>query len=507
MNQKTTPALAPILVYQPALRPVLPCVCGPVDFRDYRDRLVEIDRMLDQGGVEARFVQSAAAEHAATLAGASAKDVARFARASALALRCNLARTLTGLSYREFAVRCAESSLLQWFLRIADLERVNVPAKSTLARFNQWVSEATMSPVHDLLITQAVTPAGVGTPQPLALLEPVDASEVFFDATCLKANIHFPVDWVLLRDITRTLMKATLLIRREGLKQRMPHEPLRFLSAMNKLAMAMSASARKPEAKKQRKRVLRKMKALERKIMGHAAAHRDLLQQRWRETDWSEHQAQVFIARIDHVITQVPAAIRQAHERIIGERPVPNEEKILSLYDPAVEVLKRGKAGAEVEFGNKLWLGETRAGLIVDFKLLTEVAADTSLVLPGVQRLKASLKLDLKQVWGDRGLASKQNEKALEQLHVKSGLCPRDPAELQRRLAEDAGFGAGLKRRGSTEARIAILNAFLGNPCRAKGLVARKLAVSWAVLTHNLWLLARLKIKQERVAAARAKAA
>ena len=72
MNPKTTPALAPILVYQPALRPVLPCVCGPVDFRDYRDRLVEIDRMLDQGGVEARFVQSAAAEHAATLAGASA---------------------------------------------------------------------------------------------------------------------------------------------------------------------------------------------------------------------------------------------------------------------------------------------------------------------------------------------------------------------------------------------------------------------------------------------------
>ena len=92
MNQKTTPALAPILVYQPALRPVLPCVCGPVDFRDYRDRLVEIDRMLDQGGVEARFVQSAAAEHAATLAGASAKDVARFARASALALRCNAAQ-------------------------------------------------------------------------------------------------------------------------------------------------------------------------------------------------------------------------------------------------------------------------------------------------------------------------------------------------------------------------------------------------------------------------------
>ena len=35
---------------------------------------------------------------------------------------------------------------------------------------------------------------------------------------CLKADIHFPVDWVLLRDGVRTLMKATLLIRKAGLR-------------------------------------------------------------------------------------------------------------------------------------------------------------------------------------------------------------------------------------------------------------------------------------------------
>ena len=459
--------------------------------------------MLDEGGIESAFIQSAAAEHAAELEGASAEVCERFARTSALALRCNVARELTGLSYREFSVRAAESSLLQWFLRIAEVDLVKVPSKSSLERFNHWVSEATLTPTHRKLVTQAVTPASAGRPQPLNLIEPVDATEVFFDSTCLKANIHFPVDWVLLRDATRTLMKATVLIRREGLKQRMPQEPLRFLSDMNKLAMAMSAGSRQPDAKKQRKRTLRRMKRLEKKIAGHAQAHRDLLAQHWAETELSEKQAQAIIARIDNIMTQLPAAIVQAHERIIGERPVPNAEKILSLYETDVEVLKRGKAGADVEFGNKLWLGETRAGLIVDFALCAEAPADSALVIPAVERLTGAMQLDLHQAWGDRGLFSQKNEAALELRNIKSGLCPRDPAELQKRLLEDDGFRPGLKRRGGTEARIAIFkHAFVGSPCLAKGIAARQLAVSWAVLAHNLWVLARLKLAQDRQAAA-----
>lgn len=499
VNNKTTARTIAILAYQPALRPALPCIYGPVEFRAFRDQLVQIDCFLNEGGLESAFVQSAAVEHAAALVGANAKVWQRFVRTTALALRCNVARVLTGLSYRDFAVRTAESSLLQWFLRIGEVDRVKAPGKSTLERFSKWVSEETMSAIHLKLITQAVS-ASAGTP--FALTEPVDATEVFLDSTCLKADIHFPVDWVLLRDGTRTLMKATVLIRREGLKQRMPQEPLRFLSDMNKLAMAMSAHRRRLDAKKQRKRTLRKMKALERKIMRHARAHRDLLARHWAESALSEKQAQAILRRIDHVMTQLPAAIAQAHERIIGERPVPNANKILSLYEPEVEVLKRSKAGAEVEFGNKLWLGETRAGLIVDWALLAEAPADSALVLPSVQRMTGPMKLSLQRVWGDRGLFSQENELQLTACEIKSGLCPRNPTELQNRLAGEDGFRAGLRRRGATEARIAIFkNAFTGNPCRAKGLAARKLAVSWAVLAHNLWVLARLKLAQDRQAA------
>ena len=88
-------------------------------------------------------------------------------------------------------------------------------------------------------------------PQALDLEGPVDLEDYFVDTTCLKANIHFPVDWVLLRDGTRTLMKALTLIRREGLKVRM-EPPQEFLRRINRLSMEMTHSRRKRQSQKER---------------------------------------------------------------------------------------------------------------------------------------------------------------------------------------------------------------------------------------------------------------
>ena len=63
---------------------------------------------------------------------------------------------------------------------------------------------------------------------------------------------------------------------------------------------------------------------------------------------------------------------------------------------------------------------------------------------------------------------------------------------------EEKEFAALQKRRSQTEARIGIFkNVFLGRPLRAKGFENRQRAVAWAVLTHNLWLLARMEWKEE----------
>jgi hypothetical protein len=229
------------------------------------------------------------------------------------------------------------------------------------------------------------------------------------------------------------------------------------------------------------------------RIANHARAHLEILKSRREETDLTEPQAQLIINSIEEILIQLPAAINQAHERIIGERRIANEAKILSLYDDQINVIKRGKAGAQVEFGNKLWLGETHEGIIIDYQLFDDNPSDTALIKPAIERLVDQQHLAISQVWGDRGLGSKANTELLEKYEISNGLCPRNVSELTANLANKEGYREGLKRRAATEGRIGIFkNVFLGGQLLVKGFEHRKLSIGWAVLTHNLWVVARM---------------
>ena len=142
-----------------------------------------------------------------------------------------------------------------------------------------------------------------------------------------------------------------------------------------------------------------------------------------------------------------------------------------------------------------------KSGLIVDYVLLQESQSDTALLAPALERLKPqkALKAGLKTVFGDRGIHSAANEKLLAGEGLGSGLCPRKPGVLAQRLQDEPWLRAGLKRRGATETRIAIFkNVFCQGQLREKSHAHRELAVGRAVLAHNLYILAKLQITQEK---------
>lgn len=140
---------------------------------------------------------------------------------------------------------------------------------------------------------------------------------------------------------------------------------------------------------------------------------------------------------------------------------------------------------------------ENRQGLILDYQMHGENISDAKLVEPTIKRLQESMKLPVKKLWADRGMFSAANEAMLATHGIQSGLCPRNPDELKQRM-EQPGVRAGMKRRGSTEARVAILkNVILSSPVREKSLEARQKACGWAVLSHNLWVLARMPQAQK----------
>jgi IS5 family transposase len=493
-KQNPAPEFMAIIAFQPSLRPALPNILGSLDYVAQRRLFQRIDAILAEAKLDIDFLALAIADQGLDVAEMTANSAAHFAAFSFVCLRSSIARKLLGLSHRDFCARVADSPLLQWFLHVGQVDQVEVFAKSTSHRFDNWVSESSLRKINDRLIELSIIkPADADARPPFNLLDPVVVNDAFFDTTCVQTPMHFPVDWVLLRDAVRTLMKGTICIRKAGLRHRMPQEPEDFMRAMNKLCMAMTSQRRAPESKKRRKAILRQMKKLARRTEGHAQAHIDALATRRAETNLSEGQARVIAQRLERVIKQLPAAIKQAHERIIGGRQVSNEDKILSLYDEHVQVIVRGKAGAEVEFGNKLSLVESRQGLIIDYKLHRDHVSDSQLVEPSVRRMVDEMNLPVSKLWADRGMFSEKNEAFLKAQGIASGLCPKNPAMLKERLAEP-GQREGMKRRGSTEARVAIFkNVMLGNPTPAKSIDAREKACGWAVLSHNLWVLGRMR--------------
>lgn len=479
-----------IITFQPEFRPALPCVIASKDYREFRSALIEMDRILMITGLESRMISAQLQSYGKPVKPWKINEHYKTLR---LALRHNILLAITGYSFRKLARRMADSHLFQWFTCTGFVDAVRPVSKSTLERFEKMFDPDVVAElIHDL--NRSVADAA-GVQQLLYRETALRFDAIFADTTCVKANIHVPVDWVLLRDGARTLISAIALIRKRGLKHRIG-PPEKFIRDMNKLCIEMTHTRKKKDGNKVRKNVFRRMKKLMKTIENHARNYHALLEDHWRETGWSELETQVVLDRIQNILNQLPQAIHQAHERIIGERRVNNAEKILSLFDPDLHVLVRGKAGAEVEFGNGLYLAEQADGLIVDWDFMqAQPTADSKLVKPSLKRIAKNYVHTLSYA-GDRGFDARANDIVLEELDIINGICPRSVPKLREKL-EDEGFCLLQKRRGGTEARIGIFkNAYLGSPLRSKGFVNRKMRIEWCILGHNLWKLATMAAQQ-----------
>lgn len=146
--------------------------------------------------------------------------------------------------------------------------------------------------------------------------------------------------------------------------------------------------------------------------------------------------------------------------------------------------------------------------LIVDYKLFKRQAPADARLLPNCARRlqkdfagllpRGDFKISLA---GDRGYDSEENQNRLADLKWFNAVAARDPLQLQRQRKKPR-FVKERTRRAQTEGRIGIVKInFIGDPLPAKGFSGRSLRVAWAVLAHNLWVIARLP---ERPAQAKA---
>jgi len=302
-----------ILATQQKFDKDIPVVFGNAEYNTERELLTAIDEIIRQSGIEKTvmeyFLDVAQVNKMIVVFGTdklarlTANEIIRAKDNAILALRASILRKRLKLSLRKFAMALSHSALYKWFCRINRFFDPKVPGKTHLGDLENMLPVGVIKQLETLLLQSAADESSE------VLYEPIDFSQCYLDSTCIMANIHFPVDWLLLRDSTRTMMKAVNRIRKLGLKNRMPYEPNEYISKMNKLCMQMTFARRKKDSKRNRKAILRKMKKLLKKAAKHAMKHFELLDKNWETVAISRPKAEQILKQISNVMEKLTRVI------------------------------------------------------------------------------------------------------------------------------------------------------------------------------------------------------
>lgn len=309
------------------------------------------------------------------------------------------------------------------------------------------------------------------------------------DTTVVETDIHYPTDSSLLGDgvrvLTRTMKRIAKIAGRAGTRLRDRTRTVGY--RVREIARASRSRAQGQERMKvsYRKllyhtaRVVGQAKRFAEEVAaGRKRAHNILDQVRLEA-------AQAYLERMIPLVRQV---MHQTRERIFkGNTHVPG--KLVSLFEPHTEVIRKGKAAKPTEFGKMVKIQEAEAQIVTHYEVYGERPSDCDLLLPAIAVHEELLGRTPYLVTADAAFFSQRNEFAAQARGVKRVAVPnRSTKSAQRkRLEKKRWFRNAQKWRTGSEGRISLLKRRHGlNRCRYKGQPGIERWVGFGVIADNL---------------------
>jgi IS5 family transposase len=196
-------------------------------------------------------------------------------------------------------------------------------------------------------------------------------------------------------------------------------------------------------------------------------------------------------------------AIDQAERRILQEQTLAASDKIVSLFEPHTQVMRRGKAPPhETAFGHKVNFAEVEHGLISDWQVIAlGNPPDEQLLPPLLHQHRHRFGHAPDVLAGDRGVFSSANEKLARRLGVKKIVLPqRGHRSAQRKTHEkQRWFKQGQRFRNGIEGRISVVKRTVQlRRCLYHGFDGFERWIGWGILVANLVVIARTLHKRRR---------
>jgi transposase, IS5 family len=175
--------------------------------------------------------------------------------------------------------------------------------------------------------------------------------------------------------------------------------------------------------------------------------------------------------KLDAMVPLVKKVMKQTRARIM-RGDTRTEGKVLSLFEPTTEVIRKGKAGKPNEFGKMVKLQEAENQIVIDFDVYDQRPNDADLLVPAIDIHQAALGRMPRLVAADAAFYSAKNEAAAKAKGVKRVCVPNrstNSAE-RRREQKKRWFRNGQKWRTGCEGRISVAKRRHGlNRSRYKG--------------------------------------
>src|SRR6202030_1228157 len=121
---------------------------------------------------------------------------------------------------------------------------------------------------------------------------------------------------------------------------------------------------------------------------------------------------------LESMAPRVRQVMRQTNARVFaGDTHA--ENKIVSLFEPSTEVIRKGKAGKPTEFGKIVKSQEAENQIVVAYEVYDRRPSDSDLLLAAIETHQATLGCTPHLVAADAGFYSAKNEAAAKAKGVK----------------------------------------------------------------------------------------
>ena len=230
------------------------------------------------------------------------------------------------------------------------------------------------------------------------------------DTTVGETNVHYPTDSTLLQDGVRVLTRA-MQRARAALWDRRGHVRNR-LRSVGRRVLAIGRQARPPETHDALVRSDRQLMSTPRAVVRDATTMVRRISQRL-QTASASTMATLTRARqhLQHLCPVVERVLVQTRARIVGgDTHVP--DKVLSIFEPHTEAIRKGKIAKPTEFGKLVTIQESEHRINTAYEVHARRPADMTLWTPGLDRHIELLDRPPEIAAGDRGFASAANEEA-----------------------------------------------------------------------------------------------